>query len=56
MKNQSMQLSSFVLLSTTGLAVSFFESDPILICVYTIVIAFIFSLIIPIILDNSKED
>lgn len=56
MKNQKMQLSSFIILLIIGFGVSFFETDPILICVYTICIAFSLSIIIPIIVDNLKED
>ncbi len=38
-----------------GFGVSFFETDPILICVYTICIAFLLSIVIPIIIDNLKN-
>ena len=56
MKNQKMQLSSLIILLIIGFGVSFFETDPILICVYTICIAFSLSIIILIIVDNLKED
>ena len=56
MKNQKMQLSSFIILLIIGFGVSFFESDPILICVYAICIVFSLSIVIPIIVDNLKED
>lgn len=56
MKNQKMQLSSLIILLIIGFGVSFFETDPILICVYTICIAFSLSIIIPIIVNNLKED
>lgn len=38
-----------------GFGVSFFETDPILICIYTICIAFSLSIVIPMIIDNLKK-
>lgn len=56
MKNQKMHLSSLTIMLLIGFGVSFFETDPILICVYTICIAFLLSIVIPMIIDNLKED
>lgn len=56
MKNQKMHLSSLIIMLLIGFGVSFFETDPILICIYTICIAFSLSIVIPIIIDNLKED
>ena len=55
-KNQKMHLSSLIIMLLIGFGVSFFETDPILICVYTICIAFLLSIVIPMIINNLKED
>ena len=56
MKNQKIHLSSLIIMLLIGFGVSFFETDPILICVYTICIAFLLSIVIPMIIDNLKKD
>jgi len=56
MKNKKMHLSLLIIMLLIGFGVSFFETDPILICVYTICIAFLLSIVIPMIIDDLKEN
>lgn len=56
MKNQKMYLLSLIIMLLIGFGVGFFEIDPILICIYTICIAFLLSIVIPMIIDSLKED